>query len=134
MFVVVENDLSADDGARETLGALDDAGLAAGEIIRPLLRAQSDRVGIEQNHVGVETSGDAPLVREAEERGRLRSQPLNGALERKDVPLIHPFMQQIRRDSGVAQLVDMRSRVRQPDHYVRQLNRLATQIAAGVAS
>src|SRR5712692_4176986 len=134
MFVVVEDDLTTDDSARETLGALDDADLAAGEIIRPLLRAQSDRFGIEQNHIGVKTGGDASLAREAEKRGRLRSQPLNGALERKDVPLIHPLMQQIGRNSRVAQLVDMRTRVRQPDHNVRQLNRLGQQIEVGVAS
>src|SRR5216683_789119 len=134
MFVVVENHLTADDSAGETLGALDDADLAAREIIRPLLRAQPDRFGIEQNHVGVEAGNDPSLVREAEKRGRLRSQSLNGALERKHVPLFHPFMQQIRRDSGVAQLVDMRTRVRQPDHYVRQLNRLGQQIEVGVAS
>jgi hypothetical protein len=47
MFVVVENHLTADDSAGETLRAFDDADLAAWEIIRPLLRAQSDRFGLE---------------------------------------------------------------------------------------
>src|SRR6266851_673018 len=134
MFVVVEDDLTADDSAGETLRAFDDADLDARERMRPILRAEPDRFGIEQNHVGVEAGNDPSLVREAEKRGRLRSQPLNGALERKDVPLFHPFMQQIRRNSGVAQLVDMRTRVRKPNHYVRQLNRLGQQIKVGVAS
>src|SRR5260370_8411566 len=54
MFVVVEDDLTADDTAGETLGAFDDADLAARQIIRPPLRAHPDPSGTQPNPSPVE--------------------------------------------------------------------------------
>src|SRR5712691_10576726 len=69
-----EEHLASHQCVKDSLCSLDDAGLAAWQIVDPRQRTRLDGVKIEKDQVGIQARRDAPLLLEPEKTCRLRRQ------------------------------------------------------------
>ena len=132
VFVVREQDLAADDRVLDSLRALDKPRLAARQIVDPFGLKRPYRGRIENHQVGIHPGCEPPLGAQFEKVGQLRGQPPHGFLQRQHAAPIHPFVQQVGGQAGVAVLRDVRARVAKPDQRIGQLEDAAYDVGIDV--
>src|SRR5713226_301725 len=132
VLVMREENVAANDRVFDALRALDQPRLIPWQVVAPFRRQRRDAVRVEHHQVRIHSRLKPALAAEVHEVRQFRREPPHSLFERQRMALADPFLQQVRRQTGIAMLRDVRASVRKPEQRVGEFQQLLDDLLVDV--